>query len=76
MLSPILGWRARNYSDFQGRTLKEGVQLRLGTLNPSGSVRIKLFTHLFAYASMCDTCVLMYVYIYLIHSLTVPRSTR
>ena len=38
MLSPILGWTARNYSDFQGRTLKEGVQLRLGTLNPSRSV--------------------------------------
>ncbi|XP_017893645.1 tubulointerstitial nephritis antigen-like isoform X2 [Ceratina calcarata] len=33
-----LGWRARNYSEFWGRTLKEGVQLRLGTLNPSRSV--------------------------------------
>lgn len=33
------GWRARNYSEFWGRTLKEGVELRLGTLNPSRSVR-------------------------------------
>lgn len=32
------GWRARNYSEFWGRTLKEGVELRLGTLNPSRSV--------------------------------------
>ncbi|XP_076766846.1 putative peptidase C1-like protein F26E4.3 [Xylocopa sonorina] len=33
-----LSWTARNYSEFWGRTLKEGVQLRLGTLNPSQSV--------------------------------------
>ncbi|OAD57094.1 putative peptidase C1-like protein F26E4.3 [Eufriesea mexicana] len=33
-----LTWRARNYSKFWGRTLNEGVQLRLGTLNPSRSV--------------------------------------
>lgn len=33
--SPMLGWRARNYSEFSGRTLNEGVKLRLGTLNPS-----------------------------------------
>lgn len=36
--SPILGWRARNYSEFSGRTLDEGVKLLLGTLNPSRSV--------------------------------------
>ncbi|XP_029159391.1 uncharacterized peptidase C1-like protein F26E4.3 isoform X1 [Nylanderia fulva] len=33
-----LGWQASNYSEFWGRTLKDGVQLRLGTLNPSQSV--------------------------------------
>ncbi|CAK9821156.1 Uncharacterized peptidase C1-like protein F26E4.3 [Anthophora plagiata] len=33
-----VNWRARNYSEFWGRTLKEGVQLRLGILNPSRSV--------------------------------------
>ncbi|KOC68959.1 putative peptidase C1-like protein F26E4.3 [Habropoda laboriosa] len=33
--SVSISWRARNYSEFSGRTLKEGVQLRLGTLNPS-----------------------------------------
>lgn len=31
-------WRARNYSEFWGKKLSEGVQLRLGTLNPSNSV--------------------------------------
>ncbi|XP_033327106.2 putative peptidase C1-like protein F26E4.3 isoform X1 [Megalopta genalis] len=36
--TPVLGWRARNYSEFAGRTLREGMQLRLGTLNPSQSV--------------------------------------
>ncbi|XP_043252440.1 tubulointerstitial nephritis antigen-like [Colletes gigas] len=36
--SEALGWRAANYTEFWGRTLKEGVQLRLGTLNPSRSV--------------------------------------
>lgn len=35
---PTLGWQAGNYSEFWGRTLKDGVQLRLGTLNPSQSV--------------------------------------
>ncbi|KAG7213781.1 hypothetical protein KM043_003002 [Ampulex compressa] len=33
-----LGWHAHNYTEFWGRTLKEGVTLRLGTLNPSQSV--------------------------------------
>lgn len=37
--SQDLSWRARNYSEFWGRTLDEGVKLRLGTLNPSRSVR-------------------------------------
>ncbi|XP_031845246.1 putative peptidase C1-like protein F26E4.3 [Nomia melanderi] len=37
--SPALGWRARNYSEFSGRTLNEGVLLRLGTLSPSRSVQ-------------------------------------
>ncbi|XP_012253666.1 uncharacterized peptidase C1-like protein F26E4.3 [Athalia rosae] len=36
--SSRLGWRAGNYSDFYGRTLAEGVLLKLGTLNPSNSV--------------------------------------
>ena len=34
------GWIARNYSEFWGRTLKDGMKLRLGTLNPSHSVCI------------------------------------
>ncbi|XP_076175124.1 putative peptidase C1-like protein F26E4.3 [Ptiloglossa arizonensis] len=38
MMNSLLGWRARSYSEFLGRTLKEGVQLRLGTLNPTRSV--------------------------------------
>ncbi|XP_076239499.1 putative peptidase C1-like protein F26E4.3 isoform X2 [Calliopsis andreniformis] len=38
LLSSTLGWRARNYSEFHGRTLREGVKLLLGTLNPSQSV--------------------------------------
>lgn len=33
-----LGWQAGNYSEFWGRTLRDGVELRLGTLNPSQSV--------------------------------------
>lgn len=36
--SMSLSWRARNYSEFNGRTLQEGIQLRLGTMNPSRSV--------------------------------------
>ncbi|XP_015607816.1 tubulointerstitial nephritis antigen-like [Cephus cinctus] len=36
--APFLGWDAKNYSQFWGKTLAEGVQLRLGTLNPSKSV--------------------------------------
>lgn len=35
-----LGWQAGNYSEFWGRTLREGVELRLGTLNPSQSVSV------------------------------------
>lgn len=38
-LSPLT-WKARNYSTFWGRTLNDGIQLRLGTLNPSRSVDI------------------------------------
>ncbi|XP_046738484.1 tubulointerstitial nephritis antigen-like isoform X2 [Diprion similis] len=30
-----LGWRAENHSEFWGRTLADGMQLRLGTKNPS-----------------------------------------
>ncbi|KYN30198.1 putative peptidase C1-like protein F26E4.3 [Trachymyrmex cornetzi] len=37
---PTLGWQAGNYSEFWGRTLREGVELRLGTLNPSQSVSV------------------------------------
>ncbi|XP_063990009.1 tubulointerstitial nephritis antigen-like isoform X2 [Diachasmimorpha longicaudata] len=33
-----LGWRPGNYSEFWGRTLLQGIELRLGTLNPSRSV--------------------------------------
>lgn len=41
-----LGWQAGNYSEFWERTLKDGVQLRLGTLNPSQSVSIfKVLLH-------------------------------
>lgn len=39
---PSLDWRARNYSEFWGKKLSEGVQLRLGTLNPSNSVSVLL----------------------------------
>lgn len=35
---PMLGWNSRNYSIWWGRTLKDGLKLRLGTLNPSQSV--------------------------------------
>ncbi|XP_066600538.1 uncharacterized peptidase C1-like protein F26E4.3 isoform X2 [Prorops nasuta] len=38
MQRDILGWNAGNHSEFWGRTLDEGVQLRLGTINPSQSV--------------------------------------
>lgn len=31
-------WQAGNYSEFWGRTLQEGMKLRLGTINPSQSV--------------------------------------
>lgn len=37
---PTLGWQVGNYSEFWGRTLRDGVELRLGTLNPSKSVSI------------------------------------
>ncbi|XP_014217447.1 uncharacterized peptidase C1-like protein F26E4.3 [Copidosoma floridanum] len=33
-----LGWVARNYSMFWGRTLHEGLQLRTGTINPAHSI--------------------------------------
>lgn len=33
--SNYLGWRAENVSEFWGRSLEDGVLLRLGTLNPS-----------------------------------------
>ncbi|XP_046470868.1 uncharacterized peptidase C1-like protein F26E4.3 [Neodiprion pinetum] len=33
--SDRLGWRAENHSEFWGRTLAEGMKLRLGTLNPA-----------------------------------------
>lgn len=43
MQAEQLGWRAGNQSDFWGKTLDDGIQLRLGTLNPSKSVRITLY---------------------------------
>lgn len=33
-------WVARNYSDFWGRTLEDGLNYKLGTINPSRSVNI------------------------------------
>lgn len=39
-----LGWQVGNYSEFWGRTLQDGVELRLGTLNPSRSVSINAST--------------------------------
>lgn len=36
--SPILGWEPGNNTKFWGRTLRDGIRLRLGTLNPSQSV--------------------------------------
>lgn len=41
MESNALGWQPGNYSKFWGRSLQDGVQYRLGTLNPSQSVKIK-----------------------------------
>lgn len=38
-----LGWRATNQSKFWGRTLEDGVKLRLGTLNPGKSVSFVSF---------------------------------
>lgn len=43
-------WVARNYTEFYGHTLDEGLKLRLGTQNPSQSV------HMFS----------SYVYIYIL----------
>lgn len=39
LISSSLGWEARNHSEFWGRTLKEGLKLRLGTLEPSFKVK-------------------------------------
>lgn len=41
MESNALGWQPGNYSKFWGRSLQDGVQYRLGTLNPSQSVKIR-----------------------------------
>ncbi|KAK0075748.1 hypothetical protein PV326_011313, partial [Microctonus aethiopoides] len=35
--SQDLGWQSGNHSEFWGKTLDDGIQLRLGTLNPSKS---------------------------------------
>lgn len=40
--SQDLGWQSGNHSEFWGKTLDDGIQLRLGTLNPSKSVNNKL----------------------------------
>lgn len=40
MESERLGWTATNYSDLWGRTLNEGIKLKLGTLDPAKSVGI------------------------------------
>lgn len=34
-----LGWKSTNYSQFQGRKLKEGITLRLGTFEPRQKVK-------------------------------------
>lgn len=34
-----LGWTARNYTNFYGRKLADGLLLRLGTFEPSSSVK-------------------------------------
>lgn len=36
--APGIGWTATNYTEFWGRTLEEGISLRLGTLQPSDAV--------------------------------------
>lgn len=38
-ISHYLGWDARNYTEFWGRKFTEGLQLRLGTLEPTYKVR-------------------------------------
>lgn len=38
------GWRARNYSEFWGRRLSEGISLRLGTLLSARKVNSYLLT--------------------------------
>jgi hypothetical protein len=48
-----LGWQAGNYSEFWGRTLRDGIELRLGTLNPSQSVSASKFMFLFSRVSTC-----------------------
>jgi hypothetical protein len=39
-----LGWKSANYSQFEGRKLKEGLTLRLGTFEPR--LRVKQMTRL------------------------------
>jgi len=39
-----LGWKAHNYTEFYGRKLKEGLELRLGTFEPR--VRVKSMSRL------------------------------
>lgn len=34
-----LGWKSTNYTEFQGRKLSEGMQLRLGTKEPRLKVK-------------------------------------
>lgn len=36
-------WVARNYSNFWGRTLEEGLDYKLGTINPTRSVNMIVF---------------------------------
>ncbi|XP_047347690.1 uncharacterized peptidase C1-like protein F26E4.3 isoform X2 [Vespa velutina] len=38
MENNALGWQPGNYSKFWGRSLQDGIQYRLGTLNPSQSI--------------------------------------
>lgn len=39
-----IGWKARNYSEFYGHKLKEGLIYRLGTIEPR--VRVKTMSRL------------------------------
>lgn len=49
MISESIGWTPKNYSEFWGRKYKEGLDLRLGTIEPS--YRVKAMTKLTLHAA-------------------------